>query len=339
MMGAHYADVFDRMDGVAVTACCDPTPWKLDAFAKDRGIPGAYVRFRDMVGSEALDGILNVTPDYLHAEVVRAAVDAGLPILTEKPLVGSLQEAAALESALSGRDLPVVVNFSKRHTAALAALRSVIIGEKLGSLIRVETAYRQGWVFNHDWGDWRTVHAWTWRLDGRTAPLGVLGDLGSHLVDLIPYVTGRQVETVSGGRMAVVPKGIDRVDEHQLDSPDYAVGILGLSGGVPASLTVSRVDADAVDELTVRAWCSAGLAEVNLERDRRRARVKDASGERMVEAEKPPSNYRKFVSILRGEPAEAPGLREGLRAQRILDAVRRSADGGGLPVDVEEADP
>jgi len=92
MMGAHYADVFDRMDGVAVTACCDPTPWKLDAFAKDRGIPGAYVRFRDMVGSEALDGILNVTPDYLHAEVVRAAVDAGLPILTEKPLVGSLQE-------------------------------------------------------------------------------------------------------------------------------------------------------------------------------------------------------------------------------------------------------
>jgi predicted dehydrogenase len=151
-MGGHYADVFQKMNDVSVVACCDPTPSKLEAFSEDKGIPRSYVDYRRMLVEEHLDGVLNVTPDVLHAEVARFVIDSGIPLMTEKPLAGDLESCRTLlETALSS-GTPNVVNFSKRHASAVETARILVAGGSLGRLKKIDASYLQGWVYTMDWG-------------------------------------------------------------------------------------------------------------------------------------------------------------------------------------------
>ncbi|MDT8299361.1 MAG: Gfo/Idh/MocA family oxidoreductase, partial [Spirochaetaceae bacterium] len=354
-MGGHYADVFQKMNDVSVVACCDPTPPKLKTFSEEKGIPRSYVDYRRMLMEEHLDGVLNVTPDFLHAEVAGLVLHSGIPLMTEKPLAGDLESCRSLLDTAVSSGIPNVVNFSKRHASAVETARILVTGGSLGHLKKIDASYLQGWVYTMDWGDWREVHAWTWRLNREFAPLGVLGDLGSHLIDLLTHITGGNVVQVSDSVLGVVDKGIERVGGLLLDSPDFASASLELTESIPVSFKVSRIDSGHKDDLILVFEGEDARLSINLSRDRKNVRLVPYKpqelpencldpetlkpiGSLMAEMEveitthRPKTNYQHFADILNGRPAAAPGITEGFTNLAVLDAVLASSGADGTPV-------
>jgi predicted dehydrogenase len=298
MMGGHYADAVSRIDGAEIIACCDPTAAKLEEFTANTNIRRSYLDYRTMIRDVRLDGIFNVTPDHLHFETASAVLEAGIPLMTEKPLAVGIDECRRLKKIAQKAAVPIVVNFSKRHTAAMAVTRAVLSSGCLGEPIRIEAAYQQGWVYTRDWGNWEDIHSWTWRMDKSIAPLGVLSDLGSHIVDLVRYITGREIISVAGAVAGVADKGRVLAGAHRLDSTDFAQAILTLEGNIPAAFTASRIDTGEKDTVCATIYC-------------------------------------KFVRILNGEKCPAPGLDDGLKVQAVLEAIQTSAENNGIPVTPE----
>lgn len=85
-MGSHYADIIGPIKDVTLVACCDPTSAKLKSFAESRGIKHKYLDFHSMISAYDLDGIFNVTPDSVHAEISAAVLKSGVPLMTENAM-------------------------------------------------------------------------------------------------------------------------------------------------------------------------------------------------------------------------------------------------------------
>lgn len=359
LMGAHYADVFNRMENTVLTACCDPTPLKLEEFAEKKGFSKGYLNYHQMIETEELDALLNVTPDRLHFDVAEAAVRAGIPLMTEKPLASTMTECRFLRQAAEISKTPVVVNFSKRNAIAVSTAGTVLSRGLLGDVARMEISYQQGWIFTRDWGPWETVHAWTWRLSKASAPMGVLSDLGSHMIDIIRYISGREIIGISGGRLQTVSKDRESIGELELDSPDIARAGLILDNGVPVSLLCSRADTGHKDRLSLSIYGSKGSLEMDLEKDRKSVQIMlledtalppdltvtggEVSGEGgffragekiRISAARPESTYQKFIRAVDGNSGgmDYPDIIDGCKVQAVMDAITESDTCDGITV-------
>lgn len=359
MMGAHYADAVSGLDGVELTACCDPSPAKLKEFTLKHNIADSFLNHREMIEKTSLDGIFNITPDSMHSQIAERVLKAGMPLMTEKPLANGLEECRRLKNLFDRSEIPVVVNFSKRHAPAVAAAKEIISSGCMGRIIRLDASYRQSWVFSGDWGHWESVDSWTWRLDKSYAPLGVLSDLGSHIVDLLRFVTDREIISAAGAVAGVADKGKTTVGKHAIDSSDYVQAILTLEGGIPSTFVASRIDTGEKDSVSMNIYCEKGCLSFNLAENRQTVKVKanrrirfpkiiwsseksvtgpevDPGQELNITTRKPETNYIKFIRLLKGESCDAPNLIDGLKAQGILEAIHESSVNGGAPTVPED---
>ena len=357
LMGNHYAKVFEQMDEVSITACCDPTSAKLKQFSSTHNVPAGYLDYREMIEAEELDGLVNVTPDKLHTDVALATLQAGLPLMTEKPLATSMDECLRIQRTAQERKKSVIVNFSKRNTIAVETARRILTEGILGNPIRFDLTYSQGWVFSHDWGDCKTSPPWTWRLSTSFAPMGVLGDLGSHLIDLFRYISGGEVVGVSGGQLNTVDKSHRQIGDLILDSPDIASAVMMSDAGIPARILCSRVDTGEKDTVSVTVYGQRGKMRLNLAEDRKSVVIISTenltlpdglevsgtdtavkkvicSGEEVqITSERPISNYVHFIDLIRNPDLDysrsMPGIADGCAVQAVMEAVIISAAENG----------
>ena len=95
----------------------------------------------------------------------------------------------------------------------------------------------------------------------------------SHVADLIRYITGSEIETISGAVLSVVEKGRSNVGRHKLYSPDFAQATLELKNGIPVRFVTSRIDTGELDTLEISIWCTGGRVSFNLADDRYSAAV------------------------------------------------------------------
>lgn len=319
-MGSHYQRLFTRY-GCRFVACSDPTPEKLHEFADRHGIPGRFSDYRELLQSGVpADGVIIATPDYLHIPALRLALERRIPVMCEKPFAGSLAECAELPAEAES---PVVINFSKRNAPAVGAAKRLIDQGALGKIATFAGGYDQGWIYSREFGDWETESPWTWRLDCRYAPAGVVGDLGSHLFDLVEFLIAPVARV--RGQTLVVDKGRDRVGRYRLDSPDAFQALVRTESGAAGELRASRVATGTSDRIWMEIFGSKGSLRFDLEADREQVEFRDASTgtSRLIAGEKPVSTYRRFLALLTGaavDPA-APGIAEGMRNQRCIEEV------------------
>src|SRR4051794_29207183 len=134
-----------------------------------------------------LDLVVVASPNRSHAPVAMAALEAGLPVVVDKPLAATAADARRLEEAAEERSLMLAVFHNRRWDGDLLTLKRLLDEGALGDVHRFESRFER----------WRPeVRAGTWR--ERDAPEeagGVLFDLGSHLIDQALYLFG-QVESV-----------------------------------------------------------------------------------------------------------------------------------------------
>ncbi|MEU5576424.1 Gfo/Idh/MocA family oxidoreductase [Streptomyces huasconensis] len=142
-----------------------------------------------------VDAVYVATPVAAHVPLARAALDAGLPVLVEKPLAGGLATGAALDTA----ERCAGVAYYRRLAPAVRRLRAELAD---WTPERVEVRFRC--AFAPGPGD-----PMRWRTDPAVSGGGVLADAGSHRIDLLLHLFGRPYEMTArlGGRF---PRGAER---------------------------------------------------------------------------------------------------------------------------------
>ncbi|MEU6080634.1 Gfo/Idh/MocA family oxidoreductase [Streptomyces sp. NPDC047108] len=125
-------------------------------------------------GDDALDLIVIASPNRTHVPIATAALQAGLPVVVDKPVAGTAAEARALAALADERGLLLSVFQNRRWDADFLTLRALIADGRLGTVQRFESRFER----------WRPQLKGGWRESGDPTEIGgLLYDLGSHLAD------------------------------------------------------------------------------------------------------------------------------------------------------------
>ncbi|HKW97829.1 MAG TPA: Gfo/Idh/MocA family oxidoreductase [Bryobacteraceae bacterium] len=319
---------------VEIAAVCDQN---LDQ-ARSLEIPDACADYRDLLARPDVEAVVVATPNFLHREIVLAALAAGKHVLCEKPLALNRGEAEEMLHAAERSRKVHMTAFTYRFTPAIQFARSLVSQGSLGELRTVRAAYQMA----------LSGHLLGWRSQIQQAGSGVLADIGSHLVDLVQYLAGDiRALTASKRRFRDDPKS---------DVEDWIAFLAEFQNGACGTFEISRAapgrGAGISEEMTIELYGTAGsivfrlqdpcglMAVLGAEASApatplRRFDVpaeflKLPGSPRDVAAHDPRWGYRydqafQFVESVQLGQARSPNFADGLRCQAVLDAALESA--------------
>jgi predicted dehydrogenase len=137
----------------------------------------------------AIDLVLVLTPNDSHAEIAIDALEHGKHVVCEKPLSNTLEGARAMYSTAAGSGRTHHVGFVYRMWPAAQVAREMIGSGEIGEVVHYRGRYF------HDYGLDQDM-PFTWRLDKERSGGGSGADIGSHVIDMARFLTGREVDRV-----------------------------------------------------------------------------------------------------------------------------------------------
>ena len=217
---------------------------------------------------DEVDVFYNLGPNHVHAEPSVAALEAGVPVLCEKPLAPTVEEAAAMRDAAAAADVPAGTAFNYRFLPAIRYAKGLIEGGELGEIRQVRGRYLQDWLVDPE-------APWAWRMDAEMAGAGALGDLGSHTIDLANFLVGDragEIDRVSGQLTTFVDErplydGDGDVAEYRDVTVDDAYSAqVEYESGATGTFEASRVAEGHKNDHTVAVHGTKGSLKFSLER-------------------------------------------------------------------------
>lgn len=183
-----------------------------------------------LLGADDIDVVHVCTPNATHAAYASAAVAAGKHVICEKPLATSVDDARALVAATRAAGVVGAVPFVYRYHPMVREARARIARGEVGTLLTLDCSYLQDWLLEADDDDWRVDAA-------QGGASRAFADIGSHLVDLIEFVTGDRVaRLVARTRTVFRERAGSRVANE-----DIAALIIELAGGALGTVLVSQM--------------------------------------------------------------------------------------------------
>ncbi|WP_240360282.1 Gfo/Idh/MocA family protein [Pyxidicoccus caerfyrddinensis] len=306
-----------RAAGAEVTALCGQGPDNTRAVAAREGIPLATTDVRDLCA--AVDAVVVASPDAAHRTHVELALSAGRPVLCEKPLTRTAEEARALLAHARSAMSPVAVNFPYRMLPSLRALKAWLTERPVRHLA---LTLRNG--FAVDEGD-------------STGPLlGASGDWGgmSHVIDAALWLAGAVpvwVQASLSGRpvhTAALHVGLSSgavlvLTHAACPEPGIHGGWTLLGRGWEAGFSGGYVPSR-------EGWCVSPVRgfEHGTWRDIAPG-LEPRPGEREPWAQAHVEGARRFLALLRGEPRDGLAtLEDGATVQEVLAAAMVSEETG-----------
>jgi myo-inositol 2-dehydrogenase/D-chiro-inositol 1-dehydrogenase len=216
-MGSTHARALGAGGPVEIAAVVEPSD---EAAAR---VPGVARRrsLDELVAAGGVDGALVAVPTRLHAPVVSALLEAGLPVLCEKPCGLVSGETRRLAALAEERGVLLCVAYWRRFVPQLRALRERIVAGGLGA---VSYALCSQWDERPPAAGFRD----------RASSGGIVVDMAVHEFDELRWLTGQEIERVCGFASTVCS---DPPVEGDPESVSLAVR---LSGGATAHVTVGR---------------------------------------------------------------------------------------------------
>jgi predicted dehydrogenase len=325
------------------------------------GWAAAETDWRALIARDDVQLVDIVAPGNLHAPIAIAALQAGKHVLCEKPLANTLAEAEAMAAAADAafpQGARAMVGFNYRRVPAIALARRLVEAGRIGPVRHVRAVYLQDWLVDPD-------SPLTWRMQVEQAGSGALGDLGAHIVDLAQFLTGDEIVGVSALSATFIDRrplpggsgdgdaggtGRVTVDDAVVFSARFGSGALG-------SFEATRYATGRKNALRIELNGSAGSLAFDLERLNelefydggdtdagvtggfRRILVTEA-GHPYLSGWWPPGHIlgwehtfthqaKDLLTAIAAGAQPEPSFGDGLAVQRVLDAVGRSAAGGG----------
>ncbi len=227
---------------------------------KELFIPASrcYATYQEMMVKEAaldlgerMDFVAIVTPNHLHFSPAKAALEHGFPVIIDKPVSFTTQEALMLKTLVTDKKVPFALTYTYSGYPMVKQARGMIGKGTLGQVKKIVVEYPQGWLTNKI-EDGQQKQA-SWRTDPeRSGKSGSFGDIGTHAAHLAEYVSGLKIEKVLAQLSKVVPGRL-------LD--DDANILLLLEGGVPGVLMASQISAGEENGLNIKVYGEKGSVE------------------------------------------------------------------------------
>jgi len=320
--------------GVTVTAIASGSLERARAVAAEFAIPQAFGSGEELARARDVDLVLvSSTPD-CHARQAIAALEAGKHVLCEKPMALDVREAERmLEVAARSPGLARIDHELRYEPNRVAALRLLRAGT-IGPLLHLELVLRP-----YLRGDGRPQAAdapWTWWYDAARGG-GILGAVGSHLIDLCRFWTASEVVEVSGRAATLVATRVDEQGVRRaVTADDYASCVLRFASGAIATITLTTMSGHGPGhfaQLTGPDGTLVLTGETRLEVGRPGKPLTDASATDELWERTTPNNMwarsfvrlmRDLVAVLQGRPATGTPatFHDGWAVQRVMDAVR-----------------
>lgn len=318
-MAAGHARILAEMPEVRLVAFCDIIPARAEAFrekyAKDARVFDSFDAMIDSLGKKGdpnalddsnLDGVVLVTPHTVHFPQATKALEAGLHVLVEKPMVTSSEHAYALWRTVEQSGKVFAIAFQAPYSAEYQCIARLRESGELGKVQLI-----QGWLAQ----GWRTNTIDTWRQDPSLSGGGQMYDSGAHVLNGIMWIMNEPVVEVS----CMYDKVGTPVDINGVVMMKFASGAMGtvcIGGNSPGWDVDLRIQSD---KMQLRTGPHGGYLE-----GARQGRkfyppvsVDDSPG-----AFTP---HRNFVNAILGREKLVAPVRYGVLLSALMDAMYESA--------------
>ncbi|MGW8250866.1 MAG: Gfo/Idh/MocA family protein, partial [Anaerolineales bacterium] len=186
-IGPAHVEALRRL-GIEVAGVLDVTAEQARANADGMRIRHVYNSLEEMCSSD-LDVIHITSPNYLHYEHAKAALQAGKHVVCEKPLAMDTSQSAELLALAEDKGLVTAVNFNLRFYPLVQQARAMLQAGELGEVHIIQGSYLQDWLL--------LPTDWNWRLEPELGgDMRAVADIGSHWLDLTGFISGLKVEAV-----------------------------------------------------------------------------------------------------------------------------------------------
>ena len=180
--GSHIAS-YKKQPDVEVVAGADLIPGKAEKFFKDNEVEAkAFTDYKEMIDTMNLDAVSVCTYNRTHAECTIYALEHGLPVLLEKPMTVTLEEAVAIREAEKKSGKIVSVGFQPRFDANMQMIKKIVQSGELGRIYYVQTGGGRRHGIPVSWSE-------TF-IENDKAGLGALGDIGCYSIYLVMNALG-----------------------------------------------------------------------------------------------------------------------------------------------------
>lgn len=220
-----------------------------------------YPDYAEMAQAEAarddrIDFAVIVTPNVSHFAIAEAFLEAGIPVVCDKPLTTNLEDAEALGELVKKSGLLFGVTYTYTGYPVVKHARELIRSGKLGPVRFVNAEYPQEWLATpaEAAGDNKQAE---WRTDPAQSGISnCVGDIGTHIENMVSYVTGLEIESLSAR--------LDKfVSGRALD--DNATIMVNYQGGAKGVYWSSQIAVGYDNALKLRVFCEKGTVEFEQE--------------------------------------------------------------------------
>lgn len=217
--------------------------------------------WQELISDENIQIFSNGGPNHLHAETSIAAARAGKHVFCEKPLARNADEAQEMWKAVRAQDIKHMTAFNYRFVPAIRQAKRILDRGELGRIYHFRASYLQDWLSPHH------NTPMSWRLQKETAGSGVLGDLGSHIIDLGRFLID-DVQSVSALTKTFETERPDpnTGESKTVDVDDAFVSTVEFHNGTIGTLQASRNATGRKNHATIEINGEHGSLYFNLER-------------------------------------------------------------------------
>lgn len=248
----------DEYELVCGAFSSDPEKAKASGIALGLSAGRSYASYKELIEkekqlpeSERVQVISIVTPNHLHFEPAKLALENGFNVILDKPMTFSLAEAKELEKVVKASGKRFCLTHTYTGYPMVKEAKQLVKDGKLGAIRKIYVEYPQGWLSTFLEGSDQKQAAW--RTDpGKSGIAGAMGDIGTHAFNLAEYISGLQVTKVCADINIVV-------EGRRLDD-DGAV-LLKFNNGSSGVLTASQIAAGDENNIKIRVYGEKGGIE------------------------------------------------------------------------------
>ncbi|HLF34372.1 MAG TPA: Gfo/Idh/MocA family oxidoreductase [Cyclobacteriaceae bacterium] len=325
IFGTVHARTYAASPHARLVAVCDQDIERARQAAGKYHAGSFTDNWRDLLKNPEIEAVSVATPDFAHTEIVLAALKAGKHVLVEKPLALTVAECEEIIAARKASGVKLMVDFHNRWSIPFNHVKEMTHSGELGDLLMINIRLND------------TIYVPTKMLSwaAKSSPAGFLG---SHVVDLIRWLTGAEVRKVYSVSRSTVLKN------KGIDTPDFYQTILELSGGCTAFIEncwIVAENAPNVFEFSAEFVGSKGSTFVNASHHRMIEKYTqqgpgfpDVTG--VVEFNGRLSGFcvaaiEHFIDCIVNDKDPSVTAEDGLAATKVIAAMEESAR-SGMPV-------
>lgn len=317
----HFGSIKEHEEDFELVAVCDNALSVMKSHSEEYNVPG-YTNLDSMLEQEKLDAVVLCTPSGIHPVQTIKAAEAGVNVITEKPMATRWQDGVRMVKACDEARVRLFVVKQNRRNATLQLLKRAVAEKRFGriNMVHLNVFWTRPQEY-YDQAAWRG----TWELDG-----GAFMNQASHYVDLLEWLIGPiadiQAMTSTHRDIEVEDTGVMNVRWRNGALGSMSVTMCTYPKNYEGSITLlgdkgtARVGGVAVNEILT--WDFA--EEKDYDKDVREASYQTTS----VYGFGHPGYYKNIADVFRGVAEPETDGREGLKSLEVLIGAYLSARDG-----------